>query len=294
MSLLRLPRALTIAGFDPSGGAGVLADARTFAAFGFQAVAVVTSLTFQNTARVFGAAHQTGETVRAQLKPLLEDDSIACTKTAMLPTRDVVLEVARLFRETDLPRPVVDPVMLSSSGHRLMEEAALDALIAELLPLARLITPNVPEAETLARTTIRSEADMRRAAATIREMGARAVLIKGGHLGEQEPKGRRQTAEGRGQKVEGRRHEPETVKAEDESDEAIDVLDNEGQVTVFRESRVHGAQLRGTGCILSAAIAAGLGKGMTLEDSVGAAKSFVLEAIRNSAQRLKWQMKTDK
>jgi len=287
MSVLKLPRALTIAGFDPSGGAGVLADARTFAAFGFQAVAVVTSLTFQNTTGVFGAVHQTGETVSAQLKPLLEDDSIACTKTGMLPTRDVVLEVARLFRETDLPRPVVDPVMLSSSGHRLMEEAALDALIAELLPLAQLITPNVPEAATLTRTTITSEADMRRAAATIRELGARAVLIKGGHLGEQK-------AEGRRQKAEGRRQETGTAKAEDESDEAIDVLDNDGKVTVFRENRVHGAELRGTGCILSAAIAAGLGKGMTLEDSVGVAKSFVWEAIRNSAQRLKWQMKTDK
>jgi len=287
MSLLKLPGALTIAGFDPSGGAGVLADARTFAAFGFQAVAVVTSLTFQNTTRVFGAVHQTGETVSAQLKPLLEDDSIACTKTGMLPTRDVVLEVARLFRETDLPRPVVDPVMLSSSGHRLMEEAALAALIAELLPLARLITPNVPEAETLTRTTITSEADMRRAAATIRELGARAVLIKGGHLREQE-------AESRRQKAEGRRHEPGTAKAEDESDQAIDVLDNEGKVMVFRERRIGGGDLHGTGCILSAAIAAGLGKGMTLEDSVGAAKSFVLEAIRNSAQRLKWQMKTNK
>jgi hydroxymethylpyrimidine/phosphomethylpyrimidine kinase len=280
MSLLKLPRALTIAGFDPSGGAGVLADARTFAALGFQAVAVVTSLTFQNTARVFGAVHQTVETVSAQLKPLLEDDSIACAKTGMLPTRDVVLEVARLFRETDLPRPVVDPVMLSSSGHRLMEEAALDALIAELLPLAQLVTPNVLEAETLTGTTITSEADMRRAAATIRELGARAVLIKGGHLGEQKAVSRRQKA--------GGRHEPGTAKAKDESDEAIDVLDDEGKVTVFRERRVHDAELRGTGCILSAAIAAGIGKGMTMEDSVGAAKSFVLEAIRNSAQRLKW------
>jgi hydroxymethylpyrimidine/phosphomethylpyrimidine kinase len=275
MSLLKLPRALTIAGFDPSGGAGVLADARTFAAFGFQAVAVVTSLTFQNTARVFGAVHQTGETVSAQLKPLLEDDSIACTKTGMLPTRDVVLEVARLFRETDLPRPVVDPVIVSSSGHRLMEAAALKSLIEELLPLAQLITPNIPEAEALTGTTITSEADLRRAAATIRELGARAVLIKGGHLGEQKAENRRQKA-GEG------RHEPGTAKVEDESDEAIDVLDNEGKVTVFRERRVHDAELHGSGCILSAAIAAGLGKGMTLEDSVGVAKSFVLQAIRNA------------
>jgi hydroxymethylpyrimidine/phosphomethylpyrimidine kinase len=294
MSLLKLPRALTIAGFDPSGGAGVLADARTFAAFGFRAVAVVTSLTFQNTARVLGAVNQTAEAVRAQVLPLLEDDRIACTKTGMLPTRDVVLEVARLFRETNLPRPVVDPVIVSSSGQRLMEEAALDVLISELLPLAHVVTPNIPEAETLTGTTIASEAEMRRAAATLREMGARAVLIKGGHLREQQAESRRQKADSRRQTADGRRHEPGTAKAEDESDEAIDVLDNEGKVTVFRENRVHGAELRGTGCILSAAIAAGLGKGMTLEDSVGVAKSFVWEAIRNSAQRLKWQMKTDK
>ena len=141
---------------------------------------------------------------------------------------------------------------------------------------------------------------MRRAAATIRELGARAVLIKGGHLGEQKSESRGQKAEGRRQKAESRRQkaggrqELGTDKAREEPGEAIDVLDNEGTVTVFRESRVHGAQLRGTGCILSAAIAAGLGKGMTLEESVGAAKSFVLEAIRNSAQRLKWLMKTDK
>lgn len=264
------PRALTIAGFDPSGGAGVLADARTFAAFGFQAVAAVTSLTFQNTAGVFGAVHQTGEAVRAQVLPLLEDDNLACTKTGMLPTREVVLEVARLFRETELPRPVVDPVIMSSSGQWLMEESALAALIEELLPLAQLLTPNVPEAETLTGTTITSEADMRRAAATIRELGARAVLIKGGHL-----PGARASC-------------PPSARSEDAGKmpappgEAIDVLDNEGKVTVFRERRVHGAELHGSGCILSAAIAAGLGKGMTLEDSVDAAKSFVWEAIRNS------------
>ena len=262
MSLLKLPRALTIAGFDPSGGAGVLADVRTFGAFGLQAAAAITSITFQNTDSVFGAIHQSGEAVRAQVMPLLEDSRIVCSKTGMLPTKEVVLEVARLFRETDLPRPVVDPVILSSSGQRLMEEGALDALIGELLPLAQLLTPNIPEAEALARTTIASEADMRRAAVVIRKLGARAVLIKGGHL---------------------RNQEAGTDEAQDGSDDAIDVLDNEGKVTVFRERRIIGAELHGSGCILSAAIAAGLGKGMTLEDSVSAAKSFVLEAIRNSA-----------
>ncbi|HEV7683200.1 MAG TPA: bifunctional hydroxymethylpyrimidine kinase/phosphomethylpyrimidine kinase, partial [Pyrinomonadaceae bacterium] len=221
-------KALTIAGFDPSGGAGVLADVRTFAAFGLQSAAAITSITFQNNTGVFGAMHQTPEAVSAQIQPLLENLTVTCAKTGMLPTREVVLEVARLFRETDLPAPVVDPVIRSSSGQSLMDEAALDQLVTELIPLARLVTPNIPEAETLTATAIASEADMRNAAAAIRKLGARAVLIKGGHL-----------APG----------------------DAIDVLDDEGNVTVFREQRIEGAELHGSGCILSAAIAAGLGKG---------------------------------
>jgi hydroxymethylpyrimidine kinase/phosphomethylpyrimidine kinase len=256
-------RALTIAGFDPSGGAGVLADLSTFAAFGLTASAAITSITFQNRIRGFGAIDQSAAGVRAQVLPLLEDFTFVCTKTGMLPTAEVVREVVRLFRETDLPRPVVDPVIMSSSGQRLMEENALAPLIKELLPLARVLTPNVPEAETLTGTTITSEEDMRRAAAMIRELGARAVLIKGGHLGEPGAGGRRQTAGGI-------------------AEEAIDVLDNDARVTVFREQRIAGPGIRGSGCILSAAITAGLGQGMTLEDSVRAAKSFVLRAIRQA------------
>ncbi len=267
------PRALTIAGFDPSGGAGVLADARTFTALGCRASAVITSLTFQNSERVFGAIHQSAEAIREQIMPLLAD-SFACVKTGMLPTREVVHEVARLFRETTLPAPVVDPVMMSSSGHELMQENAREALIKELLPLAALVTPNIPEAENLTGLEIRSETVMREAAALIRQMGARAVLIKGGHL-----KNRRQEHEAgpgndssRGESI----YSDETVA----SDEAIDVLDNDGVVTVFREERVPNAEFHGTGCMLSAAIAAGLGKGKTLEESVRAAKQFVFNAIR--------------
>ena len=268
MSLTKPTRALTIAGFDPSGGAGVLADARTFAAYGLQACAAITSITFQNSAGVFGAVPQTTEAVRAQVEPLLEDFRVACAKTGMLPTREVVIEVARLFRETDLLRPVVDPVMLSSSGQRLMAEDALEVLVAELLPLARLVTPNIPEAETLTGMTITSEADMQRAAAAIRELGARAVLIKGGHLGARAS-------------CLPALSEEDAGKMPALREEAIDVLDDEGKVTVFRERRISGADLHGSGCILSAAIAAGLGKGMTLEDSVSAAKSFVLTAFQN-------------
>ncbi|MDQ2975500.1 MAG: hydroxymethylpyrimidine/phosphomethylpyrimidine kinase [Acidobacteriota bacterium] len=263
-----LPRALTVAGFDPSGGAGVLADTRTFSTFGFQASAVITSVTFQNESRIFGAVHQTAEAVCAQARPLLENYTFACVKTGMLPTREVVKEVAGLFRETNLPSPVVDPVIMSTSGHRLMEEGALEILISDLLPLARLVTPNIAEAETLAGVEVTSEEAMRVAAQKIRELGARAVLIKGGHLKRQKADSSMQTAETEGG----------CALTED----AIDVLDDNGNVKVFRQQRVMGAQLHGSGCILSAAIAAGLGKGMSLEEAVGAAKSFVLAEIRNT------------
>jgi len=250
-----LPVALTIAGLDPSGGAGVIADIRTFVALECFPTAAITSVTFQNTTAVFGAEHLSAETVRAQVLPLLEEYDIACAKTGMLPMREIVVEVARLFRETDLPAPVVDPVIRSTSGYQLIDDGAVEALIKELMPLARLITPNIPEAERITGVRITDEEGMRGAAKVIRELGARAVLVKGGHLKEQEAGGRRQ----------------ETV-------EAIDVLDDEGVVTVFRSEWVD-AELRGTGCILSAAIAAYLGRGLTLEEYVGAAKRFVADAI---------------
>ncbi len=267
------PIALTIAGFDPAGGAGVLADARTFAAFGLHPSAAITSLTFQNSVRVFGAAHQSADAVRAQVIPLLDEYKIVCAKIGMLPTREVVVEVARLFRALELPSPVIDPVMIATSGQRLMAEDALGSLISELLPLAWLVTPNIPEAEKLAGISISSEPEMRQAAAMIRKLGARAVLIKGGHLGEQKAEASRQEAES------GEVAEPLMVPSE-----SVDVLDDEGKVTVFRERRIHRAKLHGSGCILSAAIAAGLGQGMLLEDSVRRAKSFVWEAIREASQ----------
>lgn len=243
-----LPIALTIAGLDPSGGAGVIADIRTFAAFGCFATAAITSLTFQNTRGVFGAEHQTAATVRAQVMPILEDFVLSGAKTGMLPTRDVIVEVARLFRETELPAPVVDPVMRSTSGHELINDDAVNCLIYDLFPLARLVTPNIPEAERLTGLTIYEESGMLLAARMIREMGARAVLVKGGHS----------------------------------PGEAIDVLDNGGRVTIFRGELIAGVEVHGSGCTLSAAIAACLSKGMSLEDSIQAAKAFVNEAIRRS------------
>lgn len=252
--------ALTIAGFDPSGGAGVIADIKTFTAFNCFAVAAITSLTFQNTTGVFGAAHQRAETVRAQVAPLIEDFSVACAKTGMLPTREVVTEVARLFRETELPAPVVDPVIRSTSGYNLIDDAALSALIKELFPLARVVTPNIPEAERITGLGIEDEEGMRRAARVMREMGARAVLVKGGHLKEKAEGGRR--------KIE-------------EAQSAVDVLDDEGRVTLFRGEWIETTSTHGTGCTLSAAIAACLGHGLSLEESIESAKRFVTDAIRH-------------
>ncbi len=243
------PVALTVAGFDPSGGAGVAADIKTFSAFGCFATAAVTSLTYQNTTGVFGAAHQTAEAVRSQVLPVVEDFKISGAKTGMLPTREIISEVARLFREEELPAPVVDPVVRSTSGFDLIDDEALEALKRELLPLARVLTPNVPEAERITGLKIRDEAGMRRAARRMREMGARAVLVKGGHL---------------------------------TGEVAVDLLDDGGQTTTFSALRIETTATHGTGCTLAAAVAACLARGMSLEASVGAAKFYVTEAIRRA------------
>jgi hydroxymethylpyrimidine/phosphomethylpyrimidine kinase len=256
------PVALTIAGLDPSGGAGIIADIKTFTAFGCFATAVVTSLTFQNTTGVFGAEHQSADAVRAQVLPLVQDFRIACAKTGMLPTREIIVEVARLFRETELPAPVVDPVVRSTSGYDLIDDHALAALREELLPLARVLTPNIPEAERLTGLRVTDEEGMSRAARRLREMGARAVLIKGGHL----------AIQGAGVR------EPEA----DANSSVPDLLDEDGRVTIFRGERIETNSTHGTGCTLSAAIAACLGRGLSLQDSIGHAKRFVTEALRQA------------
>jgi len=268
------PAALTIAGFDPSGGAGIVVDVKTFASLGCVPTAAVTSLTFQNSSAVFGAAHQTAEIVRQQVNSILEGSHIAGAKTGMLPTAEIVREVARLFREADLPAPVVDPVMRSTSGYDLIEADAWDLLLSDLMPLARVITPNVPEAERITGLEISDADGMRRAAQHIREMGARAVLIKGGHL-------EKQRSEVRGQRSEW----GSSPTMREGSDQAIDVLDDEGEITVFRGDWVEGPTMRGTGCMLSAAIAAGLARGMALKESVEAAKRFVAVNLSKRQKR---------
>src|SRR5215216_1750891 len=172
---------LTIAGLDPSGGAGIVADIKTIAAFGCFPAAALTSITFQNTTGVFGAEHQSAATLRAQVEPIVQDLSVAAAKTGMLPTAEIVAEVARVFEEESLPAPVVDPVVVATSGDVLIHDEAFQILKTKLFPLARIVTPNIPEAEKLAGFSIRSEVDLRHAAQAIQSLGARAVLVKGGH-----------------------------------------------------------------------------------------------------------------
>jgi hydroxymethylpyrimidine kinase/phosphomethylpyrimidine kinase len=243
------PVVLTIAGLDPSGGAGIVADIKTIFALGCFPAAALTSITYQNTTGVFGAEHQSAETLRAQVEPVIRDLSVAAAKTGMLPTAEIVAEVARLFSEEQLPPPVVDPVMVSTSGHDLIGDEAFQILKTRLLRVARVVTPNIPEAERLAGFAIESEADMRRAAEVIRSMGARAVLVKGGHRAIE--------------------------------NQAVDVL-LENEFIEFREPYIEVGEIHGSGCTLSAAIAAGLGKGMTLEDAIRAAKNYVTEAIKSA------------
>jgi hydroxymethylpyrimidine kinase/phosphomethylpyrimidine kinase len=244
------PVVLTIAGLDPSGGAGIVADIKTIAALGCFPAAAITSITFQNAQRVFGAEHQTAAVLRAQVEPIVADAKVVAAKTGMLPTAEIVAEVVRLFRDEDLPAPVVDPVMISTSGHDLIGDEAFQILKRELLPLARLVTPNIPEAERLAGFVIRSEADMRRAAEAIKDLGVPAVLVKGGHRSEL-------------------------------LTEAVDILiDDVGTISEFREEYIEVGEIHGSGCTLSAAIAASLAKEMILREAVGAAKKYLTDQIR--------------
>lgn len=248
------PVVLSIAGLDPSGGAGIVADIKTIAALGCFPAAALTSITYQNTTGVFGAEHQSAATLRAQVEPVVKDLMVAAAKTGMLPTAAIVAEVARLFAEENLPAPVVDPVVVATSGDVLIDDEAFEILKTKLFPLARVVTPNIPEAEKLSGISIKSEPDMRQAAEAIQSIGARAVLVKGGH-----------------RSVGG---------------QAIDILlDENGIFTEFQTEYIEIGDVHGSGCTLSAAIAANLAKDLTLEASVAAAKKYVTDAIR-SAERI--------
>lgn len=248
------PVCLTIAGLDPSGGAGILADVRTFSAFGCFPAAAVTSITFQNTTGVFGAEHQRARAVRGQVEPIIEDYDIAAVKTGMLPTREVIEETARLIGRMTDAYFVVDPVVRSTSGYDLIDEDALIALIDVLFPLSDIVTPNIPEAERISRMQIRDRDDIHAAAAAMRSMGAGNVLIKGGHF----------------------------LHDSNEPKKAVDFLFIGSSVQEIESDFIETSATHGTGCTLGAAITANLALGNDLTASVRIAKDFVTNAIRTA------------
>lgn len=239
--------ALTIAGSDPSGGAGLQADLKTFHQFGIYGQAVVTLITVQNTRSVSRIEIMSPDLVEAQIAAVISDIRPQAAKTGALGNVPVVEAVAAMAR--DLPFPlVVDPVMISKHGSRLISADAEESLKKQLLPYCFLITPNVPEAEALSGLRIRSADDMEEAAKRIAGLGARSVLIKGGHL-EGSP---------------------------------VDVLYTGAHMHRYPGVRIATRHTHGTGCTYSAAITAGLAQSLSLEDAVRRAKRFIQAAIESA------------
>jgi hydroxymethylpyrimidine/phosphomethylpyrimidine kinase len=245
-----IKKALTIAGSDPSGGAGVQSDLKTFSQLRLYGMTVVTALTAQNTHGVSGVAEVDPAFVALQLDSVLSDITPEATKTGMLWTAAVVEVVAQKVKEYQIKNLVVDPVLISTTGTRLMQADALAVLRNNLMPLATLVTPNLDEASALTSAPVVSIADMERSARQIYEMGPQYVLIKGGHL----------------------------------QGDAIDILFNGSSFLQFRSSRVVTKNTHGTGCVLSASIAAYLALGASVNEAVQLGKQFVTEALRNASE----------
>jgi len=243
------PVALTIAGSDPSGGAGIQADLKTFAAFGVYGASVIAALTAQSTTEVRAAVAVDPTLVAAQLDAVLDDLQVGAAKTGMLATAAVAAAVAEAVVAAGIGVLVVDPVSVSKHGDPLLAPDAVGVLRLAVVPLATLVTPNLPEASSLAGLDVRTHEDMRRAAGAILDLGAGAVLVKGGHLDEERA-----------------------------SDLFVDARGEEW----LEADRIDTPNTHGTGCTLSAAITAHLAKGATLREAVVAGKAFVTEAIRSA------------
>jgi hydroxymethylpyrimidine/phosphomethylpyrimidine kinase len=243
------PRALTIAGSDSGGGAGIQADLKTFSALGVYGMTAITAVTVQNTRGVAGYEALSPQTVGDQIRAVATDIGVDAAKTGMLASAEIIAAVADAVGETGIANLVVDPVFVSKHGDPLLAQDAVDVLRTRILPLATLVTPNLPEASGLTGLTVTSREDMRRAAGAILSLGPRAVLVKGGHL--------------------------EGATASDLFADGI----GEEWIEVERIATVH---THGTGCTLSAAIAARLAIGDELRVAVFAGKQFVTEAIRHS------------
>jgi hydroxymethylpyrimidine/phosphomethylpyrimidine kinase len=242
--------AMTIAGSDPGGGAGLQSDIKTFAALEVYGYSVLTSVIAQSSSRVARVSPVAPALVTAQIEVLAEEARPTAIKTGALASVGIVRAVADSITKFSLPAPVVDPVMIASSGARLLERRAEAALRDRLIPLARIVTPNVPEAEALTGVNIRDRESVREAARKIVAIGARAVLVKGGHLKHRAP--------------------------------ATDLFYDGRNFVELTSARIAGGGAHGTGCVLSASIAAYIARGDTLEDAVRKAKRFLTAALRGS------------
>ena len=241
--------ALTIAGSDSGGGAGIQADLKTFAAHGVFGTSAITAVTAQNTLGVTAWQAMPADLVTAQIEAVAADFGLRAVKVGMLATAAIVEAVAATIVELDLPDVVVDPVMVATGGDRLLEEDAIEAIKRELMPHTRVLTPNVPEAEALSGMGIASVDDMRSAARRILASGPRVVLVKGGHL---------------------------------RGSESVDVVVTAHDSFELRRPRVESTSTHGTGCTLSSAIAANLALGLELQPALERAREYVDGAIRHA------------
>jgi hydroxymethylpyrimidine/phosphomethylpyrimidine kinase len=245
---MRLPVALTIAGSDSGGGAGVQADLKTFAALGVHGTSAITAVTAQNTVTVTDIFELPVEMITAQIEAIVSDLEVGAAKTGMLSSSDIIDAVAVAIAKHRITSVVVDPVMVAKGGARLLRADAIDALRMRLLPLAAVITPNLPEAEVILGRRVRTLAERRGAARDLVALGVRAAVVKGGHA----------------------------------EDDVIDVFWDGTNMVELTGTRIPTGNTHGSGCVFSAAIAAGLAKGLEPLAAVRGAKEFISGAIEGA------------
>ena len=238
---------MTIAGSDSGGGAGIQADLKTFAAFGVYGTSAITAITAQNTVGVTAMQEIGLDIISAQIDAIMSDIGVDVVKTGLLSSASIVHLVAVKARERDFPALVVDPVMIAATGARLLKMDAVKMICDELIPLATVVTPNIPEAEALTGLEITDRAGMEQAAKAIHAMGAANVVVKGGHM-----------------------------EHEDSSD---DLLFDGSEMKIFPGKRIQTTSNHGTGCTFASAVASGLAHGRSVERSVGDAKEYVTKSI---------------
>lgn len=239
---------LTIAGSDSSGGAGIQADIKSMSANGVFAMSVITAITAQNTMGVFKIEDVSPEMIKSQIEVIFEDIEVSAIKIGMVSKIESIKAISESLRNIkDLPSVVLDPVMISTSGFKLLSEDAKEMLIKELFPLAEVITPNLPEAEEILMRKIRTLKEMEEAAKDLLKFGAKSILIKGGHL----------------------------------ENDATDLLYDGKEFTYFRQKKILSNNTHGTGCTLSSAIAANIAKGKSMTESVRLGKEYITGAIKN-------------